>query len=139
MTSKNDEELKSTAVLAEGKIFQTIWRRRAEMTTEVYREVDKRIKILFLVNFMFCGHVGKDSFLHKAVRFWTRRRKELNYLKCTNGMEYQLSLASSSSRVRDQEIYVTQDILQNGLVPFCLSVKFDWYFIAIYYVFCEVM
>lgn len=80
------------------------------MTTEVYREADKRIKILILMNFKFHKHVRKDSFLHEVVRFGTRRNKESNYLKHTNGMEYQLSCASSSIRVRDQEICVIQDI-----------------------------
>lgn len=80
------------------------------MTTEVYREADKRIKIVVLMNFIFHEHVGKGSFLHEVVRFGTRRNKESNYLKHTNGMEYQLSFASSSIRVRNQEIYVIQDI-----------------------------
>lgn len=81
------------------------------MTTEVYREVEERIKIPVLMNFMLCEHFGKDSFPHEVVRFGTRS-KELNYLRHTNGMEYQLSFASSSIRVRDQGIYVIQDILQ---------------------------
>lgn len=71
------------------------------------------------MNFMLCEHVGKDSFLHELESFGTRMSKELlNYLKHTNAMEYQLSFASFSIRVRDQEIYVLQDILQNGLVSF---------------------